>query len=337
MKAWVYRQYGGPEAVQLEDVPKPEPKDDELLVRIHATTVTAADWRALTLDLPRGFGLIGRLIFGVRRPRKPIMGLEMAGVVEAVGARVTRFRPGDEVFASTDKMGCHAQWQTIPENGHVELKPAALSFEEAAALTFGPSTALYFFERAKLRRRERVLVIGASGAVGTSMVQLAKHMGAHVTGATSARNADLVASIGADRVVDYAKEDPLAQTYDVIADTVGETPFARAKPALAEGGRYLAVAGDLWGMVSSPLASMAGSRKAISGVAATNAKVARELAELATKGALRPVIGHRFDFSQMREAHALVMSRRKRGNLVVIVPGPTSPSSDIPRTAGRSG
>lgn len=320
MKAYTYHRYGGPEVVQLEDVPKPAPKEDEILVKVLATTVTAGDWRALTLDLPRGFGPIGRLVFGLRGPRRPILGQELSGVVESVGARVTRFKPGDEVFASPGaNMGCHAQFAVVPERGHVAKRPTNISLDEAAALSFGGSTALYFLGKASLRPGERVLVIGASGGVGTAMVQLAKHRGAHVTGVTSARNAELVASLGADEVLDYAKDDFTTRAYDVIADTVGMTTFARSRGALKERGRFLAVATDLAGMLGAPLASMRGSRRVISGVAPTSAAVARELAELAEQGALRPFIGHVFGFGQMREAHALVMSRHKRGNVVVRV------------------
>lgn len=318
MKAFVHRRYGGPEVLELEDVPKPVPKEDELLVRVHATTVTAGDWRALTLDMPRGFGPFGRLIFGVRRPRRPILGLEMSGVVEAVGARVTRFRVGDAVFASPERtMACHAEYAIVPEGGHVAKKPDALSFEEAAALSFGGSTALHFLRAADLTAGERVLVIGASGCVGTAIVQLAKHMGAHVTGVTSARNLEFVRSVGADAVRDYAKSDVLTGTFDVIVDTVGETSFRRARDALSERGRFLAVATDLAGLVGAPLASKKGGRRVVAGVAASNAQMARDLADLAEQGAMRPVIGHRFSFEQMRDAFALVITRRKRGNVVL--------------------
>lgn len=318
MKAHVHRRYGGPEVLTLEDVPTPVPKEDELLVRVHATTVTAGDWRALTLDLPRGFGPLGRLMFGVRHPRHPILGLEMSGTVASVGERVTRFRVGDAVFASPEKtMACHAEYAIVPEGGHVAKKPDALSFEEAAALSFGGSTALDFLRAAKLQTGERVLVIGASGGVGTAMVQLAKHMGAHVTGVTSTRNLEFVQGVGADEVRDYTKGEFLTGTFDVIVDTVGETSYRRGGAALAKGGRFLAVATDLAGFVGAPFALRMRGRKVVSRVAQVNAQVARDLADLAERGAMRPVIGHRFPFEQMRDAFALVMSRRKRGSVVV--------------------
>lgn len=263
MKAHDQHEYGGPDVVHLEDVPKPVPKDDERLVKILATTVTSADWRALTPSMPRGFGLMGRLVFGVRAPRRPILCQEMAGVVEAVGARVTSFRPGDVVFASPGvRTGCHAQYQTVREGGHVAKKPANLSFDEAAALLV-----LYFLRKAKLRAGERVLVRGAAVGVGTAMLHLAAHMGARVTGAASAQNASVVSSVGAARVLDREKNDLFADTYDVIVDTVGATTLAQGKKALAEGGRSLGVLMDLPSMLAAPLAGLGDSRRIVTGVA----------------------------------------------------------------------
>lgn len=318
MRAFVHRRYGGPEVLSLEEVPTPVPKEDELLVRVHATTVTAGDWRALTLDMPRGFAPFGRLVFGVRRPRRPILGLEMSGTVAAVGERVTRFRVGDAVFASPERtMACHAEYAVVPEGGHVAKKPDALSFEEAAALSFGGSTALDFLRAADVKAGERVLVIGASGCVGTAMVQLAKHLGAHVTGVTSTRNLEFVTSVGADEVRDYTKGEFLKGPFDVIVDTVGDTPFRRAGEALAERGRFLAVVTSLGGMITAPLALRKGGRRVVARVAPVNAKMAQDLAGLAESGAMRPVIGHRFPFEKLPDAFALVISRRKRGNVVV--------------------
>lgn len=322
MKAWIYREYGGPEVVHLEDVPKPTPKDDEVLVKVLATTITAGDWRALTLEMPPGFGVFGRLIFGVRRPRKTILGAEFAGVVAEVGRSVARFRPGDAVFGIQGaRMGCHAQFVAVKADGHVARKPDALSFEDAAALSFGGTTALHFLGKAKLHPGERVLVIGASGGVGTATVQLAKHMGARVVGVTSGPNAEMVRSLGADEVIDHTREDPLRDpaAYDVIVDTVGEAPLARCKHALREGGRLLAVAGSLSTFVGAPLRSTLGTQKVIAGVAPESRSLAERIAELAAAGVFRPFIDHVYAFEQMREAHARVASRRKRGNVVIRV------------------
>lgn len=248
MKAWLCRGYGGLDVLTLADVPRPEPQAREVLVRIRATTVTVADWRVRTLTAPKGFGPFLQLAFGLRRPRQPILGGELAGTVEAVGSAVTRFRPGDAVLAFPDvKMGCHAEFRALPEEGTIVPKPAGLSLEEAAALPFGGTTAQIFLRKAKLQRGERVLVVGASGNVGSMIVQLAKHEGAAVTAVTSTANADLVRSLGADHVIDYTREDFRRgdERYDVIADTVGATSFRVAEPLLTDGGRLLAIAGGL--------------------------------------------------------------------------------------------
>lgn len=323
MKAWVYREYGGPEVVHLEEVPTPVPKDDEILIKVLATTVTAADWRARTLDMPKGFGPIAPLIFGLRRPRKAILGGEFSGVVAHVGRSVTRFRVDDAVFGANGwRMGCHAQFVAFGENEHLARKPQGLSFEEAAALSFGGGTALHFLGKASLQPGERVLVIGASGSVGTATVSLAKHLGAHVTGVTSGANAEIVRTTGADEVIDYTREDPFQATegYDVIVDTVGDTSMSRCRHALRRGGRLLPVAGSLSTIMGAPFVSVLGSKKVIAGVAPESRAVAERLAKLATEGVLRPLIDERYEFSQMREAHARVASRRKRGNVVVLVP-----------------
>ncbi|MBU8873108.1 NAD(P)-dependent alcohol dehydrogenase [Reyranella sp. MMS21-HV4-11] len=322
MKAFVYRRYGGPDVVELAEVPKPVPRDNEVLVRIHATTVTSGDWRVRTLHVPTGLGLVARLAIGFTRPRQPIMGSEMAGTIESVGKHVTRFRVGDEVFGFPGgAMGCHAQYRTMPEDGRIARKPANLSFEEAASLPFGASTSLHYLRKAKIKAGEAVLVIGASGGVGSAMVQLAKHFGAQVTGVTSTNNLALVASLGADRVIDYTREDFTArgETYDIVVDTVGKTPVARCMRILKDKGRLLAVAAGLPEMLASVWAPLTGSRRVIAGPAEERAGDIPEIAALAEAGALKPVIDRRYRFAQMPEAHAYVETGRKRGSVVVSV------------------
>ena len=322
MKAYVCRRYGGPEVVELVDVPKPAPKENEVVVRIHATTVTSGDWRVRTLSMPRGFGPIARLALGIRRPRQPILGTELAGIIESVGKDVTRFKPGDAVFAFPGaKMGCHAQYRAMAEDGPVALKPENLSFEEAASLSFGGSTAMHFLRKADIKAGERILVIGASGGVGTAMVQLARHFGARVTGVTSTGNLDLVASLGADRVIDYSQDDfrRSGDTYDVIADTVGATSFAHCKAALNDKGRLLAIAGGLPDILAALRTATTSGRRVIAGPAGERPEDVRQLAELARAGMLRPVIDRRYEFAEMRGAHAYVESGRKRGSVVVRV------------------
>lgn len=320
MKAWVATAYGGPDVLQLREVPTPVPAADEVLIRVHATTVTSGDWRVRSLDLPAGFGPFARLMFGAVRPRQPILGTELAGVVAAVGGAVTRFRVGDEVFAFSDaRMGCHAEYKVMPEGGAVAPRPAGLTFEEAAALAFGGTTALHFFRRAGLRRGERVLVNGASGAVGTAAVQLARHSGAHVTGVCSTANLELVRALGADRAVDYTREDALGEgaAYDVIMDTAGTMPFSRCEGALAEGGRLLVVLGSLPEMLRIPWVSVTTDKQVFAGPASGGAEAVQHLAGLAEAGHFTPVIDRCYPFEAMPEAHRYVDTGRKRGNVVV--------------------
>lgn len=321
MKAWICRSYGGPDVLALDERPKPVPKDNEILIRVCATTVSSGDMRVRTLKLPRGFGLIGRLVFGMTRPRQPILGTELAGMVEAVGRNVTTHRPGDSVIGFPGgAMGCHAEYRVMAADKAIAPKPANLSFEEAASLMFGGTTALHFLRKAGLKAGEKLLVIGASGAVGSAMVQLASHMGATVTGVTSTGNVGLVQSLGASAVIDYTREDvtTAGDTYDVIADTVGASSFARCHPLLNEQGRYLAVAGDLPAMFARPV----GTKRSIAGPAAERPQDVLELARLAEAGVLKPVIDRVFGFAELPEAHARVETGRKRGSVVVSVGAP---------------
>lgn len=322
MKAWVYERYGPPDVLQLKDVPTPTPKDNEVLIRTRATTVTSGDWRVRSLTVPAGFGLFARLALGVAGPRQPILGTELAGVVESIGKDVSKFKPGDEVFAfAGTAMGCHAEYRCMPENGRVALKPANLTFEEAAGLCFGGSTALDFFRRGKLQRGERVLVNGASGAVGSAAVQLARHFGADVTAVCGPANIELVRSLGANRVIDYTTEDfaKSGQTYDVILDTAGTARFFRSKHSLSERGRLLVVLGGLPDLLMVPWVSMTSSKRIIAGPAAERVEDLAVLAQLAAAGEFKPVIDRRYPFEQMVEAHRYVDSGRKRGNVVITV------------------
>lgn len=320
MKAVVYERYGPPEVLKLKEVEKPTPKDNEVLIKIHATTVTSGDWRVRSLNVPVGFGLIMRLVFGVSRPKQPILGTELAGVIESVGKGVTKFKIGDQVFAFSDTaMGCHAEYKCMPEDGAVAIKPTNLTFDEAAALSFGGTTALSFLRRGKLQNGEKVLINGASGGVGTAAVQLAKHFGADVTGVCSTANVELVRSLGASHVIDYTKEDftQNGDTYNVIVDTAGTAPFSRSKDSLKEGGRLLMVLGGLPDMLQIPWASITSSKKVIAGPAVGRAEDLRYLAGLAEAGKFKPVIDRRYPFEQIAEAHRYVDTGRKTGNVVI--------------------
>lgn len=310
--------------LQQKAVAKPTIKENEVLIKIHAATVTSGDLRVRSLDVPLGFGLISRLIFGVARPKQQILGTELAGVIESVGKEVRKFKVGDQVFAFSDGlgttgMGCYAEYKCMPEDGAVALKPPNLTYDEAAALSFGGTTALHFFRSAKLQRGERVLVNGASGGVGTAAVQLAKHFGADVTGVCSTANVELVRSLGAAHVIDYTKEDFTrnGETYDVIVDTVGTAPFSRSKDSLKEKGRLLQVLAGLPDMLLMPWVAMTSSKKIVAGSATGSAEALRLLAELAQAGHFRPVIDRRYPLERLAEAHSYVETGRKKGNVII--------------------
>ena len=325
MKAIIFEKYGLPEVLRLSTVAKPAPKPNEVLIKIYATTVTSGDCRVRALNVPTGFGLIMRLVFGWSTPKQPILGTELAGVIEATGKNVTKFKIGDAVFAFTDfGMGCYAEYKCMPEDALIQLKPANLSFDEAAALSFGGTTALDFFRRAKLKHGERVLINGASGAVGIAAVQIAKHFGAHVTGVCSTANMDLVKSIGADYVIDYTKENFAngTATYDVMMDTVGNAPFSRSKAVLKDGGRLLLVVADLLDMLHIAWVRLTSRKKIVAGPVAISAEDLRWLAEMAATGKFKTVIDRRYSLDQMAEAHCYVDTGRKRGSVVITVLAP---------------
>ena len=320
MKAIVYERYGPPEVLELMEVAKPTSKHNEVLIKTHATTVTSADWRVRSLEVPLGFRLIVRLVFGILKPKQPILGSELAGVIESIGKDVAKFKVGDQVFAFSDaSMGCHAEYKCMPQDGAVVLKPPSLSYDEAAALSFGGTTALDFLRRGKLHSGEKVLVNGASGGVGTAAVQLAEYFGADVTGVCSTANMELVRSLGARHVIDYTKEDftQNGETYDVIMDTVGNAPFSRSRDSLKAGGRLLMVLAGLPDMLRIPWVSVTSSKKVIAGPVAVRAEDLRFLAGLAEAGEFRPVIDRRYPFEQIAQAHSYVDTGRKKGNVII--------------------
>lgn len=320
MRAAVYRSFGGPEVVRVEELPNPVPGAGEVLVRVQASTVSVGDYRMRTRDLPKGLEFFGPLTIGIFSPRKKILGMDFAGIVEAVGEGVTRFKPGDEVVGLTGmKFGGHAEYVTLKDTEAMVLKPEGWSFENAVALVFGGHTVAECIRQCPIKPGDEVLVNGASGAVGTSAVQVAKHFGAVVTAVTSAGNAELVHSLGADHVIDYKTEDftQNGKQYDVIFECVGNAPFERVEHSLKPGGALLLVIVDLKGM----LGAGKNSRKSGKRVIPINFKprpedVAFEI-DLATKGAVRPVIDKTFALDQVVEAHRHVDTGRKRGSVVL--------------------
>lgn len=313
MKAAVNQQYGGPEVVRIAEVAQPVPGANEVLIRVRAAAVTSADARIRAARFPRGFRVPARLMFGIRRPRKHILGSSFSGVIEAVGPKVTGFEPGDEVCAMTGiKFGAHADYVALPAK-KVARKPASVTHEDAAGVLFGGTTALFFLrDKAQVGPGQSVLINGASGAVGTNAIQLAKQFGAIVTAVTSGANRELVTQLGADNVIDYTKVDLLsiAERFDVVLDTVGNLGIKTSRPLLtAEGVALLAVA-DLGTILTA-------RGNVITGTAPERAEDAQLLLNLIEEGTLTVVYDGVFDLDDIVEAHRRVDSGHKRGNIIV--------------------
>jgi NADPH:quinone reductase-like Zn-dependent oxidoreductase len=302
MKAIVATQYGGPEVLQLKEIEKPTPKDNEVLVKVHATTVTAADFRMRSFTVPAAVWIPARLALGITKPRQPIFGSELSGEVVAIGKSVTRFKVGDQVFASTltENFGGYAEYKSLPEKAMMVIKPANLTYEEAAALPIGATTALRLLRKGNIKRGQKVLIYGASGSVGTYAVQLAKYFGAEVTGVCSTSNLELVKSLGADHVIDYTKADfsAVAERYDVIFDTVAKFPKSIYSKILSPNGSYVSMA---------KLDTKENMENLI------------YIKELIEKGEIKAVIDRRYPLEKMTEAHRYMDTGRKKGNIVITV------------------
>lgn len=324
MQAITYSSYGTPDVLQVSDVATPKIKANQVLIKVHAASVSTGDWRARSLTLPRGFGPFGRLIFGLFGPRQPILGSELSGTIEAVGASVRKFKPGDEVFAFPDiSMGAHAQYCAMKEDGLIVPKPANLSFAEAAALCFGGTAALSFLrDKSGIQQGEHVLIIGASGSTGSAAVQIAKSFGAHVTGICGPKNVELVKSLGADHVIDYTQQDftKNGQRYDIILNCNGEISFQDVEHSLKPGGRLSLILGNFKQLLGLERAPKHSGKKIISGVAQTKLADLHFLARLATQGKFKPVIDRTFPLAAAQDAHALVEQGHKRGNVVLVMP-----------------
>jgi NADPH:quinone reductase-like Zn-dependent oxidoreductase len=317
MKAAVYTKYGLPEVLQLKEVVKPEPKENEVLLRIKATAVNSGDVRLRKAD---PFAV--RFIFGLLKPKVNILGSVFSGEVERVGKQVKRFNVGDHVFGHTDmRFGAYAEYLCLPEDGSLALKPANISYDEAAAVPFGGVTALHFIKKAMIKTNQKVLIVGASGAVGSAAVQLAKSYGAIVTGVCSSTNIDLVESIGADKVIDYTKEDftQNGETYDVIFDAVNTISVSRSLKSLTKNGIMILSAAGMMEMLQGLWFSMTSKRKIITGVISHNKGDIIFLKELVEKGVFKPVLDRIYPLEQIVEAHAYVEKGHKRGNIAVSI------------------
>ncbi|MCR6854856.1 NAD(P)-dependent alcohol dehydrogenase [Paenibacillus jamilae] len=299
MKAIICTKYGPPNVLQLQNVEKPKPKKNEVLVKIHATSVSTGDCRIRGFNSPLLFWIPMRIILGFRKPRKPILGVELSGEIEDIGTDVTQFKKGDQVFALTElNLGGYAEYTCVHESGLIALKPTNVTYEEAAVIPFGGTSALHFLRKGQIKKGQRVLIYGASGSVGTAAIQLAKYFGATVTAICSSSNLDLVTALGADNVIDYMKEDftKRGEHYDIIFDAVGKYKKSLCIDALMPNGKYVSVNGMM-------------------------AKVSKEdmnlLKQLAETEKLKPVIDRTYRLEEIAEAHIYVEKGHKKGNVSI--------------------
>lgn len=328
MKAIIYTEYGLPEVLQLKEVEKPTPKDNEILIKIYATSINYGDliarnFRAITpskFNMPFIFWLPARIAFGWNTPKIKTLGSQLAGQIEAVGKDVQSFKGGDQVFAYRGAaMGANAEYICMPENGLVVLKPTNMSYEEAATVPYGALTALNLLRVANIQPGQKVLINGASGGIGSAAVQLAKHFGAEVTGVCGTPRVEFVKALGADKVIDYTKEDftQNGQTYDLIFDILGKSSFARCKNSLKENGRYLLASfkmKQLWQMLWT---SITGGKRVICALSGEKRKDLLLIKELIEAGKIKAIIDRRYPLEQVTEAHRYLETGDKKGQVVI--------------------
>jgi NADPH:quinone reductase-like Zn-dependent oxidoreductase len=328
MKAIVWTKYGPPDVLQLQEVEKPAPKEDEVLIRIYATTAFAGDCELRSLKLPIYYGLPLRIYNGLRKPtRITILGQELAGEIEAAGKDIKRFKEGDQVFGTPGfSMGAYAEYKCLPEepgemDGVLAIKPANMSYEEAAAVPVGGLEALHYLRKGNIQKGQKVLINGAGGSIGTFAVQLAKYYGAEVTAVDSTGKLDMLRSIGADHVVDFTQEDftKSGQAYDVIFDVVGKSSFSGSIRSLKQNGRYLMANPGLSQMVRGRWTSGISDKEVISGSVSYNTENLVTLKELIEAGKIKTVIDRRYPLEQTAEAHRYVETGNKKGNVVITV------------------
>lgn len=317
MKAIVYTKYGSPDVLNVKEVEKPVPGDNEILVKVYASSVSTGDAR-----LRRADPFLVRLFFGILRPKVPILGGSLAGEIEAIGIKVTQYKIGNQIFASTGRnMRAHAEYATLPEDGLIAIKPENKCYAEIASIPFGDATSLYFLRKANIQASQKILIIGASGSLGVAAVQLAKYYGAQVHAVCSSANTELVKSLGADRVFDYTIEDftDSAETYDIIFDTVGKISVKNCLKVLAKNGQIVFGAALISQMLQSAWISMTKKVKIITGEMKESKADLEFLASLYERDKMRAVIDRILPLEEIREAHRLVDSGRKKGNVILSV------------------
>ncbi|MFD2212210.1 NAD(P)-dependent alcohol dehydrogenase [Metabacillus endolithicus] len=322
MKAIVYSRYGPPDVLEVKQVKKPIPKDNEILVKVKATTVTVADIRSRSFTVPPAFWLPARITLGLRQPKKEILGMELAGEVESIGKNVKKFKKGDQVFAATlTDFGAYAEYKCLEEDGPVAIKPSNISFGEAAAIPIGARTALYFLRKAGLKSGHEVLVYGASGSVGSYAVQIAKYLGANVTGVCSTSNLELVKSLGADKVIDYTAEDfaNIDETYDVIFEAVNKSSFSVCIKLLKKNGTYINVTDPLPNAQMLWTKMTTNKKLLLSRNSPESSEALNFLKELVEKGKLKVLVDRVYSLDEIVEAHRYVEKGHKKGNVVINV------------------
>jgi NADPH:quinone reductase-like Zn-dependent oxidoreductase len=324
MKAILHTKYGPSDELQLKEVEKPFPKDNEVLIKVHASTVTTSDCNARNFTfVPKSFRFLAGMMFGFKKPKINILGIDLAGEIEAVGKDVKRFRIGDQVFGSAGtKFGAHAEYACVSETGALAIKPTHITFEEAAAISLAGNTALFYIrDLARIQLGQKILIHGASGAIGTYAVQLAKYYGAEVTGVCSASNADMVKSLGASKVIDYTREDftKCGEKFDFIFGVVGKTSFSQCKCLLKQNGIYLENMLEVKDMLTMIWTSVLSSKKIKGGVSAAKSENLKFFIELIESGKLKPVIDRKYPLEQTASAFQYVEQGHKKGNVVITV------------------
>jgi NADPH:quinone reductase-like Zn-dependent oxidoreductase len=322
MKAIVYHEYGSPDVLKLEDVPKPTARDNEVLVKVHAATVGTWDCEARSFTFPLWFWLPLRIAMGITKPRWPILGQELAGEIEAVGSDVKRFKPGDQVYASTGLgFGAHAEYRCLPSHRGIAIKPANMSYAEAAGIPTAGLNALHFLRKANIQPGQRVLVNGAGGNIGVIAVQLAKYFGAHVTAVDMAEKLDMLRSIGADEVIDFTREDftESGETYDVIFDVVFKSSYSGCVASLEENGCYLLANPRFFSMLRALWTSKTTNKRVVFEFAGVKSEDLVFLKELIEAGNIESPIDKRYPLERAAEAHAYVDTGRRKGFVVLTV------------------